>query len=243
MNFRILTIVFFAVTLSVYGCNKAKYADTVAPSDDNPPLVNTIDATADTINIYQSGIRQNSASNIYPGGSTSYLYFLRGTQNISVKKAGSSAVLFSNTFPIDSSQYYSLFVTGTVTGDMFITNDAIDTAQSVLENDETSTLAMVRFVNASPQSGALAMTIDAGDTVNFKNINYTGATAFVPLNATVTEFVKVFTASNNTTPAVIDTLTLQPDYIYTLYTRGSLTGTGKNALNISVAVDPYIIPR
>jgi hypothetical protein len=239
MNFRIFTIVIFAVIISVYGCNKVKYADTVAPLDINPPLVNTINATADTLNIYQNGIRQNNASNIYPDGATSYLYFINGTQSLSVKRAGTATTLFDKTFTISSGQFYSIFVTGTSSGDMFQTVDMIDTAETFLANDTTYTEGMVRFVNASINSGPLSVTVGAGDTVNIKNINYAGYTPFMPFDASHSQIVKVFVA-NNTTPTIIDTLTFETGLIYTLYTSGSLTGTGKQAFGLNLAVNPYI---
>jgi len=242
MNFRILILLFFAVITSIYACKKVTYDDTVAPIDINPPHVNTINATADTINIYQNGIRQNNLSAIYPGGATSYLYFINGVQNFSVKRTNTTNVLVSQTYAIHSNLYYSIFVTGTSSGNIFQTSDAIDAAQAVIDSDATETIGVVRFVNASINSGALNVTVGAGDTVNVHNIAYGTATAFMPFDAAHTEEVKVFVA-NSTLPAIDSVFTFQPSTIYTLYTRGSLTGTGNNAFAISLAVDPYIQPN
>ena len=236
MNFRILTILLVAVTTVLLSCNK-KNNDLVAPLDINPPLVNTINATTDTINIYQNGIRQNNLSSIYPGGATSYLAFINGTQTFSIKRTNSTNVLLSQPYTIHSTQFYSIFVAGTSSGDMFLTTDAIDTAESVV--DTTETLGMVRFVNASINSGALNVTVGTGDTVNIHNINYGTATAFMPFNASHTQEVKVF-LGNSSTPKIDSVFTFQVGSIYTLYTRGSLTGTGNNAFAISLAVNPFI---
>ena len=234
MNFRILIILFFAAATIFVSCKKNN--DLVTPLDINPPEVNTINATADTINIYQGGVRQNYASDIYPGGATAYIPFTNGTQNISIKRSGTAPVLFSQTFSLASRQFYSIFVTGTSSGDMFLTTDAIDTAETIA--DTTVNLGLVRFVNASQNSGALNVTVNTA-SANFNNVNYASATPFVPFNATVPEEVKVF-LPNSTTPKIDSTFTFQVGLIYTLYTKGSLTGTGNHAFSISLAIDPYI---
>ncbi|WP_461453319.1 DUF4397 domain-containing protein [Mucilaginibacter sp.] len=243
MNFRIFTILFFAAATGFISCTNKNF-DLVTPLDINPPEVNTINATADTINIYQNGVRQNYTSSIYPGGATAYIAFTNGTQNFSIKKSGTAPVLFSEQFIISSRQFYSFFVTGTSSGDMFKTIDAIDTAESVISDSAAHNnynVAMVRFVNASANSGALSVNVNTA-TATFSNINYAGSTPFVPFNASVPEHVQVFLA-NSTTPKIDSVFTFQTGIIYTLYTRGSLTGTGNQAFSISLATDPYIPPN
>lgn len=238
MNFRRLILLFFAIITGLYSC-KPNGNDNVSPSDKNPPRVATVNATPDTLNVYQNNSRQNNASAIYPGGATTYLYFLRGAQNYQFKRSGTTSTLFSVPETLDSAQYYSFFVTGTTADKFFVTTDQLTVAYDTLTNDNTFTRSMIRFVNASFDAGALNVTVGTGDTVNVTNVSYGTATPFLKFNASHKQEVKVY-LSNSSIAKIDTTITFQTGVIYTLFAKGSLTGTGTSAFGIGLVSNQYI---
>jgi hypothetical protein len=216
-----------------------KGKDTVPPSDKNPPEVITINATADTINIYQNNVRQNNTSSIYPSGATVYLPFLRGTQNFQIRRTGTTDVLFTKAVTIDSATSYTFFVAGTTADKFFTTIDKLQAAYDTVANDNTFTSSAIRVVNASYNSGAINVTVGTGDTVNVKSLAFGTATPFIKFNASHSQEVKIFLSNSST--AQLDTImAFQTGLIYTLYTKGAPTGTGNAAFNIGLTTNQYI---
>jgi hypothetical protein len=232
MNFRIPILLIAVIT----GFASCKGKDTVAPFDKNPPKVITVNATADTINIYQNNVRQNNTSSIYPGGATSYLPFLRGTQNYQIRRTGTTDVLFTKAVTIDSATNYTFFVAGTTADKFFTIIDPIAAAFDTVANDNTFTRSVIRIVNASYDAGPVNVTVGTADTV--KSLAFGTATPFVKFNASTSQIIKIYLPNSNITQ--IDTLTFQTGLIYTLYTKGSPTRTGNAAFGIGLTTNQYI---
>jgi len=223
MNFRIPILLIAVIT----GFASCKEKDTVPPLDKNPPEVITVNTTTDTINIYQNNVRQNNTSNIYPDGATGYLSFLRGTQNFQIRRTGTTDVLFTKAIAIDSATNYTFFVAGTTADKFFTTIDPIEAAFDTVENDNTDTRSVIRIVNASYASGPLNVTLAFGT-----------ATPFMKFNAANSQQLKIYLSNSG---AQFDTtLVFQTGLIYTLYTKGSPTGTGNTAFGIGLTTNQYI---
>jgi len=237
MNFRIPILLIAVIT----GFAACKEKDIVPPNDKNPPEVIVVNTTADTINIYQNNIRQNNTSSIYSGGATGYLPFLRGTQNFQIRRTGTTDVLFTKAVTIDSATNYTFFVAGTTADKFFTTIDPIAVAFDTVENDPTDTRSVIRFVNASYNSGSLNVTVSTADTVNIniKSLAFGTATPFMKFNASQNQEVKIYLP--NISKAQLDTTILfQTGSVYTLYTKGSATGTGNAAFGIGLTTNQYI---
>jgi len=234
MNFRI-PILFIAVITVLSAC---KGKDTVAPIDKNPPQVTTINTTADTINIYQNNVRQNNTSSIYPGGATTYLPFLRGTQNYQVRRTGTTDVLFTKAVTIDSATNYTFFVAGTTADKFFTIIDPILVAADTISTDNTFTRSVIRVVNASYDSGPINVTVGTGDTVNVKGLAFGKATLFMKFNASHNQEVIITSATSNAVLYDVKT-TFQTGVIYTLYTKGSPLSLD-NPFGIGLTTNQYI---
>jgi hypothetical protein len=230
MNFKALTLLFVVVVTGLLSCKNEKDLAPVTPILTNLTVVN---ATADTINYYLNGTRQNNTSDLYPGGSTGYLDVYSGLQNYQFKKTGSAVALFSVPYTLDTSKYYSIFVAGTTANKTFKTVDALDSAQAILVTDTTFQKSMIRYVNASPDAGQVTVTVGTGDTVNLTNKSFMYVSQFMPFNASHVQHVKVYLPGIST--AKIDTpITFQTGAIYTLFTKGLVTGQGGSAFSISL---------
>ncbi|RFZ82075.1 DUF4397 domain-containing protein [Mucilaginibacter terrenus] len=224
MNFKApVFLVWFLMVFVIASCKK----NDDAPSQESSltTSVNVINASADTLNLYSNGSRINTTSSIYPLGSAGYLTVKFGEREYQFKKYGKSEVLFTQTLTLDTSKVYSLFITNQVDKPIFTTLDTLVA--------DTSGRAKIRFVNASPDAGNLDVLI--GDTVNFKVRAYQSASVFLPVS-TGLKRIRVF-KSGSTIPLSDTTRTLVGSRLYTLFSKGLLTGTGGNRFGTGLIVN------
>jgi hypothetical protein len=222
MNNKVLIFCFLGLMAVLLSC---KDKDAPAPASPVAGLM-VINATADTLNYYVNGTRQNNLSFIYPAGATAYTNAIAGTQNYSFAMAGRPQVLFSKSFTLDSGQYYSMFLGGASAANTFLVPDALSAA-GALTNDTTAT---IRFVNLAPNSGALNFVVNAGDTINFKNCTYKTVSPFMVIKAGSLQTIKIY-QNGSATPVLDTTFTLAASSIYTVFTSGIPKATVSSAFN------------
>lgn len=218
-----LSILFFVIIICGMAACKQDYAVPAAPKD--PPYLDVVNATADTVDYFINGTRQNNTSDIYPNGAGGYLAAYFGTANYSVKKAGLPATLFKQSLTLDTAKFYSYFICGESADKTFSITDDFSTATST----DSLSIANVRFVNASPDAGAVDIVVNNGSKVNLKNIAYKGVSKFYALQDTITE-VKVY-ATGTTTPLVDTKFSLIGSKVYTIFTTGTVGGKNNAAFN------------
>ncbi len=217
MNSRVLILVFAGLIMGLLSCKKGN-GDVLATVQTTN--LNVVNASADTLNFYDDGTRVNNGSNLYPDGSLGYQAVTAGAQSYQFKKAGSPNTLVDISLTLDVStlavqKLYSIFIAGETADKVIFTRDTL----------VSDTGARVRFVNASPITGTLDVTI--GNTFNYKKLAFKSATGFIHVNSgknTLTIY-----QSGSTTPLAQGTLTLNGSTSYTLFTRGQLNGTGNSA--------------
>jgi len=222
MNYRLL-ILFFLIGLTVLGACKKSYI--VANTPTNPPKLNVINATADTLDYFINGARQNNQADITPGGATYYMSVLFGTGNYSFKKAGSTATLFGTSLTLDTgvNAYYTLFVCGESAAKTF-------SEQYNISDSTAINTSAVRFVNASPNAGAINITVSKGTSVSLTNCAFKYVSNYIAIKDTVNE-VKVYNTSTGT--ALLDTtFTFINGESYTLFTQGTPGGKGNSAFSM-----------
>ncbi|AMR31993.1 hypothetical protein A0256_11445 [Mucilaginibacter sp. PAMC 26640] len=211
------------MAVAVYSCKK-NY-DVPSTSSTLTTKLNVISATTDTLNFYLNGSRVNSISSIYPFGNTGYLDVKYGDQTYQFKPYRSSAVLFDLPLSLDTGQVYSLFIAGRQAKDTFMSLDTL--------TSDTANRAMLRFVNASPDSVNLDVSI--GDTLKFTVRPYKSISAFIPVGSGL-KHIKVLKAG--TTTAISDTTrTLLANTVYTLFAKGTLAGTGGGKFGTGMLVN------
>jgi len=219
MNTRYLILLFIAVIAGLSAC---KNNDNVFPTVVNT-TINVVNASADTLNFFLNGTRQNNASNLFPLGSTLYLTVPAGAQNYQFKKADGFNVLFSVPLTL-SGVNNSLYVAGESAADTFSTRDTL-----TYDSGYTS----VRFVNAAPNAGNLNVFV--GDTVNFKSRAFKSSSVFLTTGSGLKE-VKIYLAGATT--AAIDTIiAMEPNSGYTLFAKGQLNGKGNAAFDVGVVTN------
>jgi hypothetical protein len=211
-------VLFFVAVL--IGLSSCKNNDNVFPPKVSA-FVNIVNASADTLNVYINGTRQNNSSSFFPAAQSFYLPFPAGAPNLQFKKAGGFNVLYTVPLTLKDSLSYSLYLTGENAASTFSTIDTllIDSGAS-----------RIRFVNASPDAGALTVTLN--DTLYYPNKVFKSSSIFYNISNGQKE-VKVYLAG--TTAPKLDTLiTFQQNSAYTLFTKGLLKGKGGAVFDIGV---------
>lgn len=221
MGYR-LSILFLVLFLSVMAACKKQDNYAVPNPPDHLPALDVINATADTLDYFINGTRQNNASDIYPGGATNYLAALFGTGNYSFKKAGSPITLFQKSLTLDTATSYSLFVCGESADKVFILTDDFSSAAGI---DTMANTAAVRFVNASPNASPLNIIVNTGTTINLQNLAFKGVSNFYPVKDTINE-VKILSGGT-----LLKDTTITPigGQVFTLFTKGTPGGKGNAA--------------
>ena len=216
---------FLLMAILAFGLASCKKTDDAPPAAVQTTGLNVTNASTDTLNYYLNGTRVNNASSIYPLGSSGYLGVAVGQQNYQFKSLRSPVVLMSLALALDSGKTYSLYVAGRSAD---LTFSTIDTLIA-----DTGNLATIRFVNASPDAGNLDVMV--GDTVNFKSRAFKTSTVFLPVIAG-DKHIRIY-QSGSGTPKIDETRTLIAGRVYTLFTKGSLKGTGTAALGTGIVVN------
>jgi len=209
--------------LAVESCkNNDNVFPTVLPS-----AVNVVNASADTLNFYLNGTRQNNTSSLFPLGQTYYLTFPAGKEDIQFKKAGAFGVLFSYQVTLQDSVNYSLYVTNESASGAFSTADYLDTV-----GINTGVNFGLRFVNASPNAGTLNVSVDS---TTYPNAAFKSSSSFLLYGSGPKE-VKVFEGAS-ATAAIDTTIIFQPGHLYTVYSKGLLSGKGNSVFDVGVATN------
>jgi hypothetical protein len=232
--FSITTFVFFLVFL--ISCKKNNN-DSTMQSDATVLLANISPGDSAALDFYFNDVKLNTQSISYPTNS-GYLSLSPKTYTVKVAATNTINPLASGSYGLSSNNTYSVF--------------AYDTLQSgkikvfALQDDLTAPAAgkaKVRFLDLSPVN--VAVDILANDTIVFANRSYadnvanTSKAAFISVNAgTYTVKVKLAGSAANI-PALLtqNNIVFSEGKIYTVYSRGTVTGTGVNALGADVIVN------
>ena len=209
----LILIALFACIL--YSCKKIN-AD-LPPEVGDVASMNVVNATVDTINTFQNGTRFNYSSSFYPGGSLGYLTVLSGDHQYQIKKAGSPNVLVNLPLQLDSGNRYSFFIAGAAADRVFLTKDVF------LGNNDVE----IRFVNTSPD---MSFDIKIAGSFDYNNLAFKSVTDFVKMTAGKNKY-EIY-QTGNPVPLKTGELTLAAGGVYTLFTKGTLTGTGENAFDV-----------
>lgn len=224
MNTRFIILLFIVALAGFASC---KNNDNVFPKTATVGL-NIINASNDTLNLFINGTRQNNLT-LTSGGQSFYLPVPAGAQNYQFKKSGGVDILFSVPLTLKTdSVNNSLYITELTTTGSFSTVDVLDTTGINLKPK-----AKIRFVNASPDAGDLNVTV--GSKVSFNAIAFKKTAAFTLIDTGLMA-MKVKRVGSDV--ASVDTsITLAAGHMYTLFSKGSLTGKGTAKLSLALALN------
>jgi hypothetical protein len=220
MRIKYFILLFVIALAGLTSCkNNDNFFIPLVPTD-----ITVVNASADTLNFYLNGTRQNNSSSIFPAGSVTHLTVPAGAQNYQFKKAGSSTILFSVPLTLTQKTFNSLYLTGETADKAFNTVDTL-LADSIL--------ARVRFVHTAPDAGSLDVLV--GDTVNFKSRAFKSSSVFLKVGSGQKR-VRIF-MTGSATAKVDTTITMQPGRIYTLFAKGLLNGKGNSVFDVGIILN------
>ena len=230
MNLSYSILIFIGLLIGLSSC---KNNDEVFA-----PVINTnltvVNASADTLNFYLNGTRQNNTSSLFPDGSVVDITVPAGLQNYQFKKAGAFTVLFS--IPLNL-RGVAASLTDTIYNSLYVAGESSSLSFSTLDTllvDTQQNMSTIRFVNASPDAGSVNVFV--GDTVNFMARAFKSSSGFLAAGSGLKE-VKVYLANNSTSPQIDTSLTFLPNQIYTLFTKGLINGKGNSKFDVGLVVN------
>ena len=185
-----------------------------------------VNATADTLNFYLDGTRQNNSSSLHPGGLAVHTAVFAGSQNFQFKKVGSASVLLNIPLKLNPNVFNSLYIAGETPDKVFNTLDTLVT-------DALPNLATVRFVNASPDAGNLTVTI--GDTTYVKSSPFKSSSGFF-IAGSGQKVIKVY-QFGGALPKIDTIIAFQANRAYTLFSEGLLNGKGNSAFRVGIILN------
>ena len=219
MTFKGLIVV-LAVAVLFSSCKKS---GDLAPVNLTTNL-NVVNADANSLNVYQNGNRLYNTSSLSPGSQSGYMAVSAGTQTYEFKIAGNYNYLFNGyQLKLDTGKSYTLFAAGETADKLFVTTDLAP----VFSGTNATYKAQLRYVNASP--GTTNLTVTVRDSLTFSNSAFKYASGFA-YTGIGTSTIKIYQAGS-TTPVFTGVATLAAGTYYTLVTKGTLTGTGGNQLS------------
>ncbi len=222
MYLRYSILLFIIVVMGLLSC---KNDDNVfAPV--NYSYINFVNASGDTLNFFLNGTRQNNLSGINPTSQTFYIKVPDGQQNLQFKKTGSPVVLFNVPLKLAENFNYSIYVADEASTGVFYSQDILDTSGISKGN-----FFKLRFVNASPDAGNLSVSI--GDTASFSALAY-AQTSALRVVGSGKKTIKVYQAGA-TLPLIDTIIAMQPQFIYTLFSKGLINGKGTSKIGVGLA--------
>jgi len=214
---------FLLCTTVLFSCKKDDpydFKDTIAAN------VNLINASPDvgSVSLFVENILRTPAPVTF-GTASGYNKTLLGSQKVEIKSASGEATLISTTAQLDANGNYTYMLIGpsSAPGMLTITDDL--TAPSAGK-------AKIRFVNASPNAADAVLLFNNG-SAGFSNQNYRGISNYIEVApGTYAANIAVGTSRSERV-----NVTLESGRIYTIYARGSVGGTGTNALLVSTFIN------
>ncbi|MEP6726849.1 MAG: DUF4397 domain-containing protein [Bacteroidota bacterium] len=200
-------------------------------------MANASPGNSAAFDFYFNDAKLNTQSLNYPANS-GYLSLKPGNYTVKVAAANTINPLANSSFGIGSGKSYSVFAYDTLLSGkikLFATEDDL-TAPAAGKSK-------VRFFHLSPVS--LAVDILANDSIVFANRSYADNTndnskaAFIAVNAgTYTVKIKLAGSPSSIPPLlVLNNITFSDGLIYTIFAKGTINGTGVNALGAEVIIN------
>ncbi len=188
--------------------------------------------TPEKLDIYVGNGKANDAAASYVdfafGNKMEYLNVYSGERQVTVKKKGTDPSLLTDKFNFEPQIGYSLFIVDNLATVKFL----------MLKDDLTkpeSGKARVRFVNVSPDAGALNLNIEGKDTDLFSNKLFKEYTTFEAIDAGDKVTFNVKNTTGGTLATKIQDVKIESGKIYTIWVKGLKAATDDTKLGVVVS--------
>jgi hypothetical protein len=229
------TAIICLLTFSV-ACKKNNDNST-PPANANVMLINASPGDSAALDFYFNDVKLNTQSITYPD-SSGYLSVAPKSYTVKVAATNTINPLASVNYGIGAGNSYSVFAYDTLLSGkikVFATQDDVSAP--------AAGKAKVRFFDLSPVT--IAIDILVNDSIVFANRSYADNVAdnskgnFISMNAGIyTVKVKLAGSPANIPPLLTQSnINFSEGKIYTVFAKGTLTGTGVNTLGAAVIIN------
>jgi len=195
------------------------YLAFVQASTDEPPL-----------NFYLNADLVNNLSAIQYGNSFGYINAYTGLRTANFDNAFTGAQILSDTMTLRQNTNYTLFLANTAAHPQtLLLTDTL--------NQPTQGNATVRFVNLSPDAGAVDLQIKSTNTTTIANKTFTGHSGFVSVTGGVGYNLQVNATGTSTALASLGNVNLVNGGVYTIWLYG-LKNSTTSADNLAIGMMP-----
>lgn len=213
------------LSLGLFSCSKMD-------SDYQPIEVsglNIIQATPTTelLDVYVDNTRANGNTDFEFGNKIGYLSAYSGNRTFNVTKKNTPTSLKSLAYTLKPQIGYSLFVANTLENVELL----------MLEDNLTKPAAgkaTIRFVNLSPDGGALSLAINGSATDLSTNKLFKEFSEFVTIDAAESVTLNVKNATSGLTETAVTNYKIEDGKIYTIYAKGLKAGTGETGFSAKI---------
>lgn len=198
--------------LALLSSSCSKHSDNTVLAPTSNLAVIDVSPTAPSLDFYLDGNRVNSGPISYVGG-LEYFVCYAGKRKAQFYQSGTSTVIASDSVNLKANYAYTLLLSNLPTSpDITLLSDSI-----YIPPANTATL---RFVNASPDAGAVDVGLK-GQTLLASNIVYRKATSFIAVNITssLSDTLQVYRTGTSTILQKIP-VSMQMRGVYTAYLYG-----------------------
>jgi hypothetical protein len=198
-----------ALSLGLISCSKN---DDYTPAQISGISIIHASPTTEKLDVYIDNNRA-SVTDFSFGTKMDYLNAYSGKRRFDVAKTGGSASLKSELFTLEPREGYSLFVI-----------DKLETINFLFLKDDltkpASGKARIRFVNLSPDAGALNLSIGNSTTDLFTNKVFKEYSTFEAIDAAEKVTFNVKNKTTGVSEAILVDVKIEDGKIYTIYAKG-----------------------
>jgi hypothetical protein len=198
----------------------------------------------DGVNLYSCPVGYSNMTGYFPTapGSKSLQLDSMGVASKDASQCvGPTAKIYNTNFAVEADKFYSLFVLDTV--------GSIKTL--LLEDNLTpptreSGNTLVRFVNATPDTPALTISIEGGQAL-FSNVGFTNSVSFKEVKAGLFN-LEIRSSASPVVLKKVENVALESGKMYTVFSRGFANpkldkeGNPINPVDLSTIINYYIFP-
>ncbi len=160
------------------------------------------------------------------GNYLDYNYLTAGKQEFSLSAMGSTGILARTSFSLKPQVRYSIYIVDSASKPAFL-----------LSEDDLSAppsgKAKIRFVNLSPDAGALDLSVQGRDSALFTKTDYRTSTDFKVIDTASAVKVQI-TQAGDTNVLSSNTIKIEKNKVYTLRAVGLKAATDSTKLGLSI---------
>lgn len=218
---------FAMAALSVAMVSCSKDFDNITPQPISGLSVYHASPTTEKLDLYVGSAKAHESDFAF-GNKIEYLNVYSGERQVTIRKKGTEPVLLTEKLTFEPQVGYSLFIADNLANVKFV----------MLKDDLTKPAtgkARVRFVNVSPDGGALNLGIEGKNTDLFTNKLFKEYSTFEDIDAAERVTFNVKNTEGGAVATKIQDVKIESGKIYTVWVKGLKAATDDTKIGVLVS--------